>query len=46
MKGRLNQRLIIIARGTRRLTQYKIAEKLEISPADMSKMEQGSVKIY
>ncbi len=46
MKGKINQRLIIIARETRGLTQYELAEKLEISPAHMSKMEQGSVEIY
>lgn len=46
MKGKINQRLIIIARETRGLTQYELAEKLAISPAHMSKMEQGSVEIY
>ncbi|MBL7773624.1 MAG: ImmA/IrrE family metallo-endopeptidase [Chitinophagaceae bacterium] len=46
MKGKINQRLIIIARETRGLTQYELAEKLEISPAHMSKMELGSVEIY
>lgn len=46
MKGKINQRLIIVARETRGLTQYELAEKMEISPAHMSKMELGMVEIF
>lgn len=46
MKGKINQRLIIVARESRGLTQYELAEKIEISPAHMSKMELGMVEIY
>jgi Zn-dependent peptidase ImmA (M78 family)/DNA-binding XRE family transcriptional regulator len=46
MKGKINRNLIIVARETRGLTQYELAEKLGISPAHMSKMEIGMVEIY
>jgi Zn-dependent peptidase ImmA (M78 family)/DNA-binding XRE family transcriptional regulator len=46
MRGKINQRLIIVARESRGFTQYELAEKIEISPAHMSKMELGMVEIY
>jgi Zn-dependent peptidase ImmA (M78 family)/transcriptional regulator with XRE-family HTH domain len=46
MKDKINQRLIIIAREARGFTQYEFAEKMELSPAHMSKMELGSVEIF
>lgn len=46
MKQQINQSLIVLARETRGINQYEFAEKLELSPAHLSKMEQGAVEIY
>lgn len=45
MKGIINRNLIILARETRGLNQFELAPLIGISPAHMSKMEQGMVDI-
>lgn len=45
MKGYINRNLIILARETRGINQFELAPMIGISPAHMSKMEQGMVEI-
>jgi Zn-dependent peptidase ImmA (M78 family) len=46
MKQQINHSLIVLARETRGLTQYELAERMSISPAQLSKMELGAVEVY
>lgn len=45
MKGIINRNLIILARETRGINQFELAPMIGVSPAQMSKMEQGMVDI-
>lgn len=45
MKGHINRNLIILARETRGINQFELAPMIGVSPAHLSKMEQGIVEI-
>ena len=46
MKQTLNQNLIVLARETLGYNQYELAEKMGVSPAQLSKIELGTIEVH